>query len=97
MPVAAAIAPDAKCGNCAADIHACTNCQSFDTGAHNQCRRPEAARVARKDVRNECSLFDPRLRQESTAETPPGAAPAGGGKGGRLEDARAALDALFKL
>ena len=99
MTVAAAVAPEARCGNCGSDIHACTNCLSFDTGASNQCRQPGVARVARKDARNDCALFDPRLRQESTAETPPGGGSPGGGAGrsGRVEDARAALDALFKL
>jgi len=96
MPVAAAVAAEARCANCGSDIHTCTNCLSFDTAAPNQCRQPNVARVARKDSRNDCALFDPRLRQESTAETPPG----GGGNrgpGGKVDDARAAFDALFKL
>jgi len=97
MTVAAAAAPDARCANCSSDIHTCTNCLAFDTGAPNQCRQPGVARVARKDVRNECALFDPRLRQESSAETPPGGGGGNKGPGGRVEDARAAFDALFKL
>lgn len=97
MTLAAAVAADARCANCGSDIHSCTNCNSFDTGAPNQCRQAGVARVARKDARNECALFDPRLRQESTAETPPGGGGRSGGSGGRADDARAAFDALFKI
>lgn len=94
LPVAAAVAPETRCANCGSDIHACTNCNSFDSGAPNQCRQAGVVRVVRKDARNECALFDPRLRQESSAES----APAGGAKSessGRSNDARAAFDALF--
>ncbi len=83
--VAAAAALDGRCASCGADLHSCSNCLSFDTGAPNQCRVPGVARVKRKDARNECASFEPRLRQESTAETP----------AGRPSDARAAFDALF--
>lgn len=88
--VAVAAAADAKCESCGADLHTCTNCQSFDSAAPNQCRVPGIPRVARKDQRNECASFEPRLRQESTAETEP-RKPEGS------SDARAAFDALFKI
>lgn len=99
QPLAAAMAADARCAACSADLHTCTNCLSFDTGAPNQCRQPGIIRVPRKDQRNDCPQFDPRERQESTAETPGGGRPPGEGKGGsgRAADARAAFDALFKI
>jgi hypothetical protein len=89
QPVARAMGLEAVC-ECGADLHACTNCLSFDSGAPNQCRVPGIARVARKDVRNSCGSFEPRLRQESTAETP-------AGEKQRPDDPRAAFDALFKI
>jgi hypothetical protein len=90
QPVATAMAAAARCPGCGSDLHACTNCLSFDSSAPNQCRQPGVTRIARKDARNDCALFDPRLRQESTAETP-------AAEKAKPNDARAAFDALFKL
>ncbi len=89
QPVAAAAAADGACAGCGADLHTCTNCLSFDSAASNQCRVAGIERIARKDRRNACPSFEPRLRQESTAETAP-AKPSG------PDAARAAFDALFK-
>ncbi|MCB1009065.1 MAG: hypothetical protein KDB94_09235 [Acidobacteria bacterium] len=89
--VAAAAASDAQCTSCGADLHSCTNCLSFDSAAPNQCRVPGVERIARKDQRNDCGSFEPRLRQESTAETEARKSSPGG------NDARAAFDALFKI
>ncbi|MFN7940500.1 MAG: hypothetical protein U0X73_02805 [Thermoanaerobaculia bacterium] len=85
-PVAAALAAGARCKSCGVDLHACVHCAAFDSGAPNQCRRPDAPRVAKKDKENTCTLFEPRMRQESGGEEPPG----------RPADPRAAFDALFK-
>jgi hypothetical protein len=91
-PVAAATALDARCGGCGADLHACVQCVSFDSGARFECRRDLAARVSPKDRANRCELFEPRLRQEFAREKP--AAP---GESRSAGDARSAFDALFKL
>jgi hypothetical protein len=85
-PVAAAAALDARCARCGSDLHTCTNCSAFDSGARFQCRREVPERVAPKDRANRCELFDARLRQEFAQEKVR--------EGG---DARAAFDALFKF
>lgn len=89
QPAATAAAPTATCADCGADLHTCTNCNSFDSVASNQCRVPGITRVVRKDQRNDCESFEARIRQESTAETT-AAKPSG------PDAARAAFDALFK-
>lgn len=80
---------EAACARCNADLHTCTNCVSFDTSAHWQCRAWEhvPARVSPKDARNACAAFAPRLVADLAADK------------GRIEtpdDARKAFDALFK-
>jgi hypothetical protein len=87
-PLAAAVARDARCAGCGTDLHTCTNCLSFDTGAHFECRREIPARVSPKDKGNACELFEPRLRREFAREKAKPSDPTG---------ARAAFDALFKL
>ena len=82
---ASEVAADAVCASCGADLHTCTHCAAFDTGARFECRRPIAARVAAKAKRNACDLFAPKAARERAAPTP------------RSDDARAAFDALFKL
>lgn len=84
--MAAAAALDARCARCGADLHTCTNCSAFDSGARFQCRREIPERISPKDRANRCPLFDARLRQEFAQEK----VRSGG-------DARAAFDALFKI
>jgi hypothetical protein len=86
--VAEAMAPGAKCAGCGNDLHTCTNCAAFDTGARFECRREIPARVSPKDKANVCPEFEPRERQEFAQEK---AAPP------KPNDARAAFDALFKI
>lgn len=73
------------CPRCSADLHACRNCAHYDPGAYNACREPQAERVADRERANRCDWF----------------APAAGAAGARpardpREEARAALDALFR-
>ncbi|MGH9424387.1 MAG: hypothetical protein ACRD3J_30730, partial [Thermoanaerobaculia bacterium] len=77
---------DAKCPKCEADLHVCKNCVSFDPGARFQCRKPVKERIPRKDVRNECELFEPRktVERETTAAAV------------SAKDPRSAFDQLFK-
>jgi hypothetical protein len=76
----------ATCAKCGGDLHTCTHCAHFDSGARWQCRAAISAPIAGKRARNECPLFAPRQAvehaQESRAEP---------------DDPRAAFDALFKL
>jgi hypothetical protein len=81
------IALDAECPKCHTDLHTCKNCLSFDPGARFQCRKPVTERVAKKDVRNTCELFEPRKtieRETTTASVD-------------TKDPRAAFDKLFKI
>jgi hypothetical protein len=88
------LALDAACPHCRGDLHTCTHCASFDSGARNECRQGGATlpdgsrevRVAKKSKRNECTLFTPRTTQEFAKEET--RAP---------DDPRAAFDALFKI
>ncbi len=80
------IAFDAQCPKCRADLRTCKNCISFDPGARFQCRKPVTVRVAKKDIRNECELFEPRKtieRQTTTTKV-------------EKDDPRSAFDKLFK-
>lgn len=71
------------CPKCGTDLHVCRNCAHHDPSAYNECREPNAERVADRERGNRCDYFAP------------GAA-AGGARAADREQARAALDALFK-
>ncbi len=74
----------ATCDACHTDLHVCRNCAHHDPAAYNECRETQAERVADRERANRCDYFRP-------------AAGEGGGSGADArEDARAALDALFK-
>ncbi|MGH7821746.1 MAG: hypothetical protein ACREQ9_18440 [Candidatus Binatia bacterium] len=70
------------CETCSAYLHCCRNCDHYLPGAHNDCREPNAELVADKESGNFCDFF--RFVAERKA--------AGGGK---ADDARRRLDALF--
>ena len=70
------------CARCSAFLHCCRNCHFYAPGVANDCREPQAERVADKEEGNFCDWFRPAGRER------PAAASAGG--------ARAALDALFR-
>lgn len=81
------VAEDARCTRCGVAVHSCINCGSFDTSARWECGQAAlTARVAPKDERNSCGLFEPRTtveRQTSTQAAP--------------NNARQAFDDLFKI
>ncbi len=79
------VALDAKCESCTNDFHTCTNCAFFSTSSRWECSKPILARVAPKDIRNDCTFFSPAVFVERTFES--NATP---------QDARRAFDALFK-
>jgi hypothetical protein len=83
----AGIAVDSQCPKCHNDLHVCKNCVSFDPGARFQCRKPITERIPKKDIRNECELFEPRktIERETTATTVD------------TKDPRSAFDKLFKV
>jgi len=70
------------CSRCAAFLHCCRNCDHYVFGLANDCREPQAERVADKEQGNFCDWFRP-----ATATRAPTGTSAG--------RARTALDALF--
>jgi hypothetical protein len=83
--LAVPVEADARCSRCGVDIHSCINCVSFDTSAVWECTQTLTARVAPKDARNACTLFEPRTTVERQTGTPAGP-----------PSARQAFDDLFK-
>ena len=69
------------CGGCGAFLHCCRNCDFYESGRHNDCREPNAGRVADKEAGNFCDHFRPSPRAPSRSVP---------------SDARAKLDALFR-
>ncbi len=80
------IAAEQQCPKCKSDLYTCKNCVSFDPGARFQCRKPVTVRIAKKDLRNDCVLFEPRktIERETTAVA------------AATRDPRSAFDKLFK-
>lgn len=93
--VGALVALDAICARCGGDLHTCTNCAHFDTGAHNECRAGVEPRVAKKSARNACATFAAKAAQEFASDAGGGGNTSSGD--GRPNDARSAFDALFKI
>lgn len=84
LTVAVAWSAEGGCVRCGADLHSCAQCVHFDTGAPFECQRPVSARIAPKDARNTCAMFEPRTTVERETKS---AAPS---------SARKAFDDLFK-
>lgn len=84
LTVALAWTIDGQCARCRADLHACAQCVSFDTGASFECQQRIAVRISPKDVRNACPLFEPRTTVERETKSAP------------VASARSAFDDLFK-
>ena len=73
-----------KCPQCGFELHSCKQCAYFDTSSRFECTRPIAERIVKKDAKNNCSFYAPRLTVERETST---AKPA---------DARSAFENLFK-
>jgi hypothetical protein len=87
LTVAAASSPTGQCSRCGADLHACAQCIHFDPGSRFECMHPIPVRIAPKDARNTCDLFEPRTTLER--ET--------GSAGAAPTSAKKAFDDLFKF
>jgi len=74
-----------RCARCAAELHACAQCTSFDPGSRFECMQPVTARISPKNAGNTCSVYTPRTTVERETTTP------------RSDDARKAFDDLFNL
>jgi len=84
---AAASAGEGQCPKCGFELHSCKQCTYFDPGSRFECMQPVAVRIAKKDERNSCELFEIRVTREKETSTPASLKP---------NDARAAFDNLFK-
>jgi NAD-dependent SIR2 family protein deacetylase len=79
--------PGDKCPKCGFELHSCKQCTYFDPGSRFECMQPITVRVAKKDVRNECTFYEIRVTREKETSTPATAKPS---------DARQAFENLFK-
>jgi phage FluMu protein Com len=83
----AGMAADQKCPKCGFELHSCKQCTYFDPGSRFECMQPVKERIAKKDERNLCELFEIRVTREKETSTPASLRPT---------SARAAFDNLFK-
>ena len=79
--------PLGTCAKCGFELHSCKQCSYFDPSARFECGQPIPERIARKDVRNECTFFAIRVMLEKETSSKGNARP---------NDARAAFENLFK-
>jgi hypothetical protein len=83
--LALTVEADSRCSRCGVDLHSCVQCVNFDPGAPLECTERIPARIAPKDVKNDCTLFAPRTTVERETGT------------SRPASARQAFDDLFKF
>ena len=76
-----------QCPRCAFELHSCKQCTYFDPGSRFECMQPVKERIAKKDARNDCELYEIRVTREKETSTPASARP---------NDARTAFENLFK-
>ena len=72
------------CPKCGRDLRCCRQCKFYDPGAYNACREVSADRIVDKERANFCDYFVPRGSKGH------------GGSMGKVDEARKALEALFK-
>jgi hypothetical protein len=83
-PLAKSINLASACPKCNADLHTCRQCNYFDPGARFECRKTIPARIANKNAKNMCELFEARTVVERETSS------------GAPTDARQAFKNLFK-
>ena len=81
------VSGDGQCPKCGFELHSCKQCTYFDPGSRFECMQPVKERIAKKDTRNECELYEIRVTREKETSTPATLRP---------NDARAAFENLFK-
>ena len=81
------VASDGNCPKCGFELHSCKQCTYFDPGSRFECMQPVKVRIAKKDARNDCELYEIRVTREKETSTPATLRP---------NDARAAFENLFK-
>jgi len=73
-----------NCPRCGFALHSCKQCANFDTSARFECTQPIPERIVKKDARNVCSFYTPRMTVERETST------------SRPTNARQAFENLFK-
>jgi hypothetical protein len=88
------------CPRCGADLHTCRNCKHFDTGSRFECTQTIKERVQKKGKANSCAPFTPRAivvkELNQAAQAPSASGPSAPSQTVRPDEARAALEKLFK-
>ena len=74
-----------RCSRCGVDLHACSQCTSFDPGSRFECMQQIPARVTPKNAKNSCTFYSARTTVERETTAP------------RPDNARKAFDDLFKF
>jgi hypothetical protein len=90
---------ESPCPKCGGDLHTCRNCKHFDSGARFQCTQTIPERIGKKAAANRCLLFTGRtivVKELGQASAAPNAAASSAPASRPADDARAALEALFK-
>jgi predicted RNA-binding Zn-ribbon protein involved in translation (DUF1610 family) len=92
-----------QCPKCHFELHSCKQCVNFDTGQRFECIKPIPARVAKKDLRNECTYYEMRFTVEKETSSGGAAAnavslqaPAATAPRAPSSSARQAFEDLFK-
>jgi len=83
----AASSSEGQCPKCGFELHSCKQCTYFDPGSRFECMQPIKERIAKKDTRNDCTLYEIRVTHEKETSTPASLKP---------NNARAAFENLFK-
>lgn len=78
------IDPQGKCPRCGFELHSCKQCAYFDTSSRFECTRPIPQRILRKELKNACTFYAPRMTVERETSS------------SRPQDARQAFEDLFK-
>jgi hypothetical protein len=86
--LAAGFDSNGRCLHCGFELHSCKQCAYFDTSARFECTKPILARIPKKDSRNECTFYSPRVTLERQTSRDSSA--------GSVSDPRKAFEALFK-
>ena len=70
------------CPNCSEDLRCCKHCDFYESHAYNECKEVMAKRIVDKEKANFCDYY---VAKDSSQK-----------KVNRAQDARNALEALFK-
>lgn len=90
---------DSLCPKCGTDLHTCRNCKHFDSAARFQCSQTIKERIGKKAAANRCLLFTGRtivVKELGQASNAPNASVARAPSSRPTDEARAALERLFK-